>query len=310
MGSAPPFAAQVESRNGVARISLSGELETASVPVLTRHLALVEQDAVTAITLDLQGLTFVDSAGLYAFLQASDRAKSNNHRLILVGASPLLRRLFELTDTQFLLDEREAARDLDRLTPGADLIDLDAAERAIRNLLVALGQDPDEEGLRDTPRRVAASYRELLSSRPFQLTTFPNEEGYDQLIIARSIRFSSLCMHHPLPFTGYATVGYIPKDRILGLSKLARVVETFARRLQVQERMTSQIANWLQDNLRPKGVGVVLEAEHMCMSIRGVQQPGATTVTSALLGVVRSDPRTRLEFLSLAHSEEGRGGAK
>ena len=186
-------------------------------------------------------------------------------------------------------------------------IDVVAAERAVTELLVALGQDAAEANLRDTPRRVAAAYKELLSPKPFRLTTFPNEESYDQLIIARSIRFTSLCAHHLLPFTGVASVGYLPKDRILGLSKLARVVESFARGLQLQERMTSQIATWLQEHLQPKGVGVLLEAEHLCMSIRGVQQPGTTTVTSALLGSVRNDPRTRQEFLALAHQEGGSG---
>jgi GTP cyclohydrolase I len=180
--------------------------------------------------------------------------------------------------------------------------DVARAERAVAELLAALGQDPAEANLRDTPRRVAAAFRELLTPKPFNLTTFPNEEGYDQLIIARQIRFTSLCAHHLLPFTGVATVAYLPRDRILGLSKLARVVESFAHGLQLQERLTAQIAGWLQEHLSPKG-GVLLEAEHLCMSIRGVQQPGATTVTSALLGSVRNDPRTRQEFLSLAHTQ-------
>jgi GTP cyclohydrolase IA len=182
-------------------------------------------------------------------------------------------------------------------------IDGDAAERAVGDLLRALGQDSSDPNLRDTPRRVAAAYRELLTPKPFNLTTFPNEEGYDQLIIARSIRFTSLCAHHLLPFTGVASVGYLPRERILGLSKLARVVESFAHGLQLQERMTSQVATWLDEQLSPKGVGVLLEAEHLCMSIRGVEQPGTTTVTSALLGCVRNDPRTRQEFLKLAHTE-------
>jgi GTP cyclohydrolase IA len=182
-------------------------------------------------------------------------------------------------------------------------IDGVAAERAVADLLRALGQDTGDPNLRDTPRRVTAAYRELLTPKPFNLTTFPNEEGYDQLIIARSIRFTSLCAHHLLPFTGVASVGYLPRERILGLSKLARVVESFAHGLQLQERMTSQIATWLDEQLSPKGVGVLLEAEHLCMSIRGVEQPGTTTVTSALLGCVRNDPRTRQEFLKLAHTE-------
>ncbi|MFL5798167.1 MAG: GTP cyclohydrolase I FolE [Actinomycetota bacterium] len=183
--------------------------------------------------------------------------------------------------------------------PGGPVRNL-AAEHAVRDLLVALGEDPDRPGLRDTPRRVAASFTELLTPVEFTPTTFPNDEGYDQLIIARDIEFSSLCEHHLLPFHGVAHVGYIPGERIVGLSKLARVVEMFARDLQVQERMTGQIASWLEDRLRPVGAGVVLEAEHTCMAMRGVRKPGAHTITSALRGALRTDARTRQEFLSLA----------
>jgi GTP cyclohydrolase I len=179
-------------------------------------------------------------------------------------------------------------------------LDLDAAERAVADLLVALGQDPTSEHLRDSPRRVAHAYAEMLTARPFNLTTFPNDEGYDELVLARDIPFHSLCEHHLLPFTGVAHVGYLPGDRILGLSKLARVVELFARSLQVQERLTKQIADWLQDHLEPKGVGVVIEAEHSCMSLRGVQTSGVLTVTSSLQGLLRKDARSRSEFLSLA----------
>src|SRR4051795_835316 len=179
-------------------------------------------------------------------------------------------------------------------------IDRAAAAGAARDLLLALGADLDDEGLRDTPRRVAEAYAELLTSRPFRPTTFPNEDGYDELIVARSIPFHSLCMHHMLPFHGVAHVGYLPGERIIGLSKLARVVELFARDLQVQERLTTQVADWLEEHLAPKGVGVVIEAEHMCMSLRGVQKAGARTMTSALHGLVRGDPRTRQEFLALA----------
>jgi len=146
---------------------------------------------------------------------------------------------------------------------------------------------------------VAKAYAELLTPKPFNLTTFPNDEGYDELVLARDIPFHSLCMHHMLPFHGVAHVAYLPGDRIIGLSKLARVVELFARDLQVQERLTRQVADWLQTHLAPKGVGVVIEAEHLCMSLRGVQKPGARTVTSALHGLVREDPRTRQEFLAL-----------
>ncbi|MFL5876692.1 MAG: GTP cyclohydrolase I FolE [Solirubrobacteraceae bacterium] len=177
-------------------------------------------------------------------------------------------------------------------------IDADAAKRAAADLLLALGADLSDEGLRETPRRMAAAYAELLTPQPFHPTTFPND-GYDELVLVRSIPFHSLCMHHLLPFHGVAHIGYLPGERILGLSKFARVVELFARDLQVQERMTKQIAGWLQQRLAPKGVGVVLEAEHLCMSLRGVQKFGAKTVTSALHGLVRDDPRTRQEFLAL-----------
>jgi GTP cyclohydrolase I len=148
------------------------------------------------------------------------------------------------------------------------------------------------------------AYLELLTPQPFRATTFVNEDGYDELVLVREIPFHSLCMHHMLPFHGLAHVAYLPGERIVGLSKLARVVEMFARDLQVQERLTTQIADWIEEELRPKGVGVVLEAEHLCMSLRGVQKFGATTVTSALLGQVRDDPRTRQEFLSLTRRSE------
>ncbi|HEY1276577.1 MAG TPA: GTP cyclohydrolase I FolE [Thermoleophilaceae bacterium] len=178
-------------------------------------------------------------------------------------------------------------------------IDHPAVVRAARELLLALGADVDGDALRDTPRRVADAYSELLTPQPFRITTFPNDDGYDELIVARSIPFHSLCMHHLLPFHGVAHVGYLPGDRIIGLSKLGRVVERFARDLQIQERLTTQIASCLEQELRPKGVGVVLEAEHLCMSLRGVQKLGAKTMTSALHGLIRDDARTREEFLSL-----------
>ena len=184
-------------------------------------------------------------------------------------------------------------------------IDRVRAERAAADLLESLGVDLDDESLADTPRRMAAMYAELLSPAPFEATTFPNDGGYDELVVATRIPFHSLCEHHLLPFAGVAHVGYLPGDRIVGLSKLARVVELFARDLQVQERLTTQIAGWLQETLRPKGVGVVLEAEHLCMSLRGVQKPGARTITSALHGLVRDDARTRQEFLSLTGGHRG-----
>jgi GTP cyclohydrolase IA len=178
-------------------------------------------------------------------------------------------------------------------------VDLAAAARAVTDLLSALGQDIDREHIRDTPRRVASAYAELLTARPFDLTTFPNDEGYDELVLCRDVPFHSLCEHHMLPFRGVAHIGYLPGGRILGLSKLARVVELFARRLQVQERLTMQIADWLCEQLDPKGVGVVIEAEHMCMSLRGVQASGVITATSSMRGALRDDQRARAEFMSL-----------
>jgi GTP cyclohydrolase I len=179
-------------------------------------------------------------------------------------------------------------------------IDLPAAERAAADLLRAIGADLDAPDLVGTPRRVAASLAELLTPVEFSPTTFANEGNYDELVLVRDIEFQSLCMHHMLPFIGQAHVAYLPGDRIIGLSKLARVVEMFARDLQLQERMTVQIADWLDRELSPRGVGVVLSAEHTCMTIRGVRKPGAKTVTSALRGALRDDPRTRQELLSLA----------
>ena len=189
--------------------------------------------------------------------------------------------------------------------PGRPDRDPVAAERAAADFLAALGVDLGAEGLAETPGRMARAYAELLSPRDFRLTTFPNDEGYDELVVARGIPVRSVCEHHLLPFVGVAHVGYLPGERIIGLSKLARVVELFARDLQVQERLTTQVAGWLDEQLRPKGVGVVLEAEHMCMTLRGVQKPGARTVTSALHGLVRDDPRTRQEFLALTGGHRG-----
>jgi GTP cyclohydrolase IA len=178
-------------------------------------------------------------------------------------------------------------------------IDLGAAEDAAAALLAALGADPHSEHLRETPRRVARAFAELLSREPFAATTFPNDEGYDELVVVQGIPFQSLCMHHLLPFHGVAHVAYLPGERVVGLSKPARVVEYFSRELQIQERLTTQVADWLELELDPKGAGIVIEAEHLCMSLRGVQKPGARTVTSALRGALKDDPRTRQEFLSL-----------
>lgn len=181
-------------------------------------------------------------------------------------------------------------------------IDLIAAEKAAKDLLCALGVGTDDETMSETPRRFVKAYSEFFTPHPFDLTTFPNDDGYDEMVVARGIPFRSICEHHLLPFHGRATVGYLPEDRILGLSKLARVVEMFALRPQVQERLTKQVAVWLDDQLHPKGVGVLIEAEHTCMTLRGVRASGSTTVTSTLLGALRSDPSSRHEFLALAHS--------
>jgi GTP cyclohydrolase I len=196
------------------------------------------------------------------------------------------------------LDPHPAVRPLRVVAAGPE-VDLEAAQVAAGQFLRALGVGLDRESTRDTPRRMAEAYAELLTPRAFDLTTFPNDEGYDELVLARSIPVQSVCEHHLLPFVGVAHVGYLPGDRILGLSKLARVVEHFARRPQVQERLTKQVADWLQDNLAPRGVGVVVQAEHMCMSVRGVRAGGTSTVTSALQGLIRDQPSTRAEFLAL-----------
>jgi GTP cyclohydrolase I len=177
--------------------------------------------------------------------------------------------------------------------------DHERAERAVAELLEALGVDPDAQRVRDTPARVVRMFTELLAPTPIRATTFANDGGYDEIVVVADIAFSSLCEHHLLPFLGVAHVGYLPGERIVGLSKLPRVVEHYARRLQVQERLTVQVADWLERELRPRGVGVVLEATHLCMSVRGVRQPGARTRTSALRGLVRDDPGTRQEFLQL-----------
>ena len=194
-------------------------------------------------------------------------------------------------------------QDAEPTTPGrivdASKLDIAAAERAALDLLRAIGADVDSPGLRGTPRRVAASFAELVTPADFSATSFPNEGGYDELVIVRDIPFHTLCMHHLLPFHGVAHVAYLPGERIIGISKLARVVEGFARDLQLQERMTVQVADWMVDNLNPGGVGVVLSAEHTCMTIRGVRKPGARTVTSALRGSLRHDARTRQELFSL-----------
>jgi GTP cyclohydrolase I len=193
-----------------------------------------------------------------------------------------------------------------RLVADHPPVDLARAERAVVEFLDSMGVDRSDEGLAATPQRVARAFAELLTPQPFEVTTFPNDEGYDELVVSRDIPFQSVCEHHLLPFGGVAHVGYLPGQRILGLSKLARIVEHFSRRLQVQERLTTQVAGWLHQALAPKGVGVVIEAEHACMSLRGVRTEGARTLTSALHGLVRDDARTRAEFLAFVGSSHRR----
>ena len=192
-----------------------------------------------------------------------------------------------------------------RVVPPDASVDLVAAERAAADLLHALGIETDTESLRGTPGRMARAYAELFTAPEFDLTTFPNDEGYDELVLARSIPLRAVCEHHMLPFVGVAHVGYLPGDRILGLSKFARLVDFHAGNAQTQERLTKRIADHLQRQLAPYGVGVVIEAEHTCMSLRGARVAGARTVTSALFGQLRDDPASRAEFLSLARPSRG-----
>ena len=186
---------------------------------------------------------------------------------------------------------------------GPDGYDFEAAQAAVRQLILAVGEDPDREGLRDSPRRIASMYAELfdgLSRDPAAVLSVSfDEEDHDELVMLREIPFYSMCEHHFMPFHGQAHVGYLPNGRIVGLSKMARAVEIFARRPQVQERLTSQIASCIEEVLDARGVGVVIEAEHLCMTARGVRKPGAKMVTSAMRGLFRSDSNTRQEFLGL-----------
>jgi GTP cyclohydrolase I len=176
------------------------------------------------------------------------------------------------------------------------------AEAAVRTLIQWTGDDPSREGLQDTPARVVRAYEELFAGydanpRDYLQRTFDEVGGYDELVVLTNIPVVSFCEHHMLPFQGRAHVGYLPDRRVVGISKLARVVQGFARRLQIQEKLTAQVAEAIQDVLQPKGVGVVVTAEHSCMTMRGVNTPGSKLTTSTLLGVVRDDPRTRQEFL-------------
>lgn len=184
------------------------------------------------------------------------------------------------------------------------------AEEAVRTLLRYAGDDPTREGLRGTPDRVVRSYEEFYAGYrvdPAEILarTFEETDGYDEMIVLKSIRLESRCEHHLLPIIGHAHVGYLPANRVVGISKLARVVDAYAKRMQIQEKLTAQIANTLQDVLKPRGVAVVIEAAHECMTTRGVHKPGVTMVTSRMLGAFRDDPRTRREFLSVIGNPPG-----
>ncbi|MBP8305123.1 MAG: GTP cyclohydrolase I FolE [Phycisphaerae bacterium] len=185
-------------------------------------------------------------------------------------------------------------------------IDTARIEKAVAEILLAIGEDLDREGLRDTPARVARMYCELVAGmheNPELHLRSVFTENYDEIVLLRDIPFYSLCEHHLLPFIGSAHVAYLPTGRVLGVSKLARIVDCFAKRLQCQERLTGQIADLIMDRLKPMGVAVVLEASHSCMTIRGIKKPGSTMVTSALRGIFRKDPRSRNEILSLLHQD-------
>jgi len=191
---------------------------------------------------------------------------------------------------------------------GSSGIALERVELAVAELLEALGRDITAPHLAGTPHRVAKAFVEMLTPDEFSTTTFPDEAHYDGLVLVTDIPFTSLCAHHLLPFRGVAHIGYLPGERIVGLSKLARALEYFARDLQVQERLTAQVADWLDDRLSPRGVGVVLEAEHLCMAVRGVRASGTRTVTSTLRGDLRDDPDARREFLERTAGTGARGG--
>jgi len=197
-------------------------------------------------------------------------------------------------NVSFEIDNRRSGRRAGTRQP-----DIEGAARAARDFLEALGVSCASPGMARSAVRMAEAYAEMLTPRNFEMTTFGNDEGYDQLVVVKAIPVQSVCEHHLLPFLGLAHVAYLPAERILGLSKVARVVEMFARRPQVQERLTQQVADWLDTHLRPKGVGVVVEAEHTCMTLRGVRASGALTRTSALAGVLREDASARAEFFAV-----------
>jgi GTP cyclohydrolase I len=187
-----------------------------------------------------------------------------------------------------------------------DKVDTERIKKAVREILLAVGEDIDREGLKDTPDRVARMYSELLGGmleEPEKSIKRLFNESYDEIVLLRDIPFYSICEHHLMPFIGSAHVAYLPAGSVVGVSKLARVVDSFARQLQVQERLTDQIADFLMKNLEPRGVAVVLEASHSCMTIRGIKKPGSVMVTSSLRGIFRSDPRSRSEIMTLIHKQ-------
>jgi GTP cyclohydrolase I len=183
-------------------------------------------------------------------------------------------------------------------------VDIEKIEKAVKEILLAVGEDIEREGIKGTPLRVARMYAELLGGMredPKQYLRRVFTENYDEIVLLRGISFYSICEHHLMPFIGSAHVAYLPAGAVLGVSKLARVVDCFARRLQVQERLTDQIADFIMDSLKPRGVAVVLEASHSCMTIRGIKKPGSVMVTSSLRGIFKSDPKSRNEIMSLMH---------
>ena len=189
-------------------------------------------------------------------------------------------------------------------SPKNTKVDIEKIEEAVKQILSAIGEDVEREGIKDTPARVAAMYAELLSGRhedPRQHLRRVFKENYDEIVLLRDVPFYSICEHHLMPFIGTAHVAYLPAGAVLGVSKLARVVDCFARRLQVQERLTDQIAEFIMNSVKPRGVAVVLEASHSCMTIRGIKKPGSVMVTSSLRGIFRRDPKSRNEVMSLMH---------
>ena len=198
------------------------------------------------------------------------------------------------------------------MTDKNDTVDLATIEKAVRDILVAVGENPDREGLADTPARVARMYAELFSGlpqNPARHLAVHFTEQYDEMVILRDISFHSMCEHHLLPFMGRAHLAYLPRGKVVGVSKLARVVEEIARRPQVQERLTSQIADILMDKLDARGAGVIIEAEHTCMTIRGIRKPGAMMVTSAMRGLFKSNVATRNEAINLLTGGKGLSGS-